>query len=248
MSNIKTINLSFDLEQVANDILTKCNLISIAIKDEALEDIRANVQEPDNPETRSIINRAVTEAFGHVKVACQRYLKVGRINDNNNLERMVKNLTTTKEYRDVQVTYNGHPVYTVNIDGVQTDIYLDGDDASNDWKKVSDGSVVFVEEFDGSYRPKMERKLVDTGNVDSIEYETVALELAIPNFNVAVTDALKSDIHLYVVDYAMSRFLQDQVADKASEYASLANERDYPNIQKDLNARERFNMRKPSWI
>lgn len=189
MSNIKTINLSFDLEQVANDILTKCNLISIAIKDEALEDIRANVQEPDNPETRSIINRAVTEAFGHVKVACQRYLKVGRIADSNLLERMVRSVTYVKDNE-------GH----------------------------------------------------DTDEIDSIEYETVALELAIPNFNVAVTDALKSDIHLYVVDYAMGRFLQDQVADKAGEYAALANERDYPNIQKDLNARERFNMRKPSWI
>lgn len=178
MSNIKTINLTFDLGQVANDILTKCNLISQTIKEEAMEDIRANVQEPDSPETRSIINRAVTEAFGHVKKACQRYLKVGRTSDNNNLERI-----------------------------------------------VASGS-----------------------SASSITYEKVTLQLEIPNFNVAVTDALKSDIHLYVVDYTMGRFLQDQVTDKASEYAALANERDYPNIRRDLNARERFNMRKPSWI
>ena len=189
MSNKKTINLSFDLEQVANDILTKCNLISITIKDEAMEDIRANVMEPDNPETRSIINRAVTEAFGHVKVACQRYLKVGRLYDSNLLEQMVRNIT-------------------------------------------------FVKDEHGE----------NTDQIDQIEYEVVYLQLEIPNFNVAVTDALKSDIHRYVVDYAMSQFLQDQVADKAAEYAALANERDYRNIQKDLNARERFNMRKPSWI
>ena len=189
MSNIKTINLTFDLGQIANDILTKCNLISQTIKEEAMEDIRANVQEPDSPETRSIINRAVTEAFGHVKKACQRYLKVGRLSDNNDLERMV-------------------------------------------------ASVTYV--TDGQGNP--------TTEIDTITYEEVELELEIPNFNVSVTDALKSDIHLYVVDYAMGRFLQDQVADKAAEYAALANDRDYPNIQRDLNARERFNMRKPAWI
>jgi len=189
MSNERKITLSFDLEQVANDILTKCNLISKIIKEEALEDIRASVQEPDNPETRSIINRSVTEAFGNVKVACQRYLHTGRTEDNNVLEQMVSNIT-----------------YVLDNHGDPTD------------------------------------------EIDEIEYETITLELYIPNFNTSVTDGLKSQIHKYVVDYTMGRFLQDQVADKAAEYKALADGEDYPRIVKLVNSRESYTARKPSWI
>ena len=189
MSNEKKITLSFDLEQVANDVLVKCNAIATNIKEEAMADIRANVLAPDSPETRSIINRALTEAFGKVKVACQRYLKTGRTTDNNMLEQMVR-------------------------------------------------SVTYV--LDGSGNP--------TDEIDTIEYETIVLELYIPNFNVSVTDALKSSIHKYVVDYIMGRFLQDQLSDKAGEYAGLADGPDYKEIISNLNCRDRFNMRKPSWI
>ena len=55
-------------------------------------------------------------------------------------------------------------------------------------------------------------------------------------------------IHKFVVDYVMSRFLQDQVADKAGEYKKLATDEDYPNIISDLNSRERYTMRVPSFI
>lgn len=192
--NEKKITLTFDLEQVANDILTKCNLISTSIRDEALADIRANVMEPDNPELRSIINRSVTEAFGEVKKACQRYLKVGRDTDNNLLERMVSSITYQRDEND---------------------------------------------------------QLTD--EIDAITYEEVELELYIPNFNVSVTDVLKSHIHRYVVDYTLGQFLQDQVPDKAAEYADKADgpenkNSDMRKIRNDLTARERFNLRKPSWI
>ena len=169
--------------------MAKCNLVSMSIRDVALEDIRASVQEPDNPETRSIICRAVTEAFGKVKVACQRYLTVGRTSDNNTLERLVK-------------------------------------------------SVTYVKDSGGA----------DTDEIDKITYETVILVLEIPNYNTAVTDHLKSMIHKYVVDYVMGRFLQDQVAEKAAEYKGLADGEDYANIISDLNSRERYTMRKPSWV
>lgn len=179
----KKITLTFDLGEVINDILAQCNLIAQSIKDAAMDDIRANIQEPDNPETRGIICRAVTEAFGQVKVACQRYLGKGRDTDSNDLERLV---------------------------------------ASSE--KDSDG------------------------NVTSVVYEKIKIELLIPNFNTAVTDHLKSMIHKFVVDYVMERFLQDQVADKAAEYKKLAVEEDYPNIISDLNSRERYTMRVPSFI
>lgn len=189
MSSVRIIELSFDLGQILNDVLVKCNQISLSIKEDALADIRASVMAPDSPETRSIINRSVTEAFGGVKKACQRYLKSGRSIDNNMLEQMVSSVT---------------------------------------FKKDGQGN--------------------DTDEIDTINYETVTLELHIPNFNVSVTDDLKSNIHKYVVDYVMGRFLQDLHSEKAGEYAALADGTDYGKIISDLNARESFNVRKPSWI
>lgn len=109
----KTITLSFDLEQVCNDILAKCNLISIGMKDEALDDIRANIQDPDSPETRSIINRAITEAFGDVKRMCQRYLRTGRTSDNNMLERIVSNVVYVNDEHGDPTDEIDHLVYEV---------------------------------------------------------------------------------------------------------------------------------------
>lgn len=186
--NETKITLNFDLEQVCNDILAKCNLISTTLKDEAMEDIRANVQEPDNPETRSIINRSITEAFGDVKSFAQRYLKTGRTLDSNILERIISD-------------------------------------------------VVYVKDGQGH----------DTEEVDHYVYETVTLELYIPNFNVSVTDALKSSIHRYVVDHTMGSFLDDQLPEKASEYHAKTIE-DHKLITLHLNAREKYIGRKPSWI
>ena len=96
--------------------------------------------------------------------------------------------------------------------------------------------------------PKMVTKTVDSDEIDEIVYEEVSLTLEIPNFNLSVTDHLKSSIHKYVVDYTMGRFLQDQVADKAKEYKDLADTEDLAAIISDLNARERYTMRKPTFM
>ena len=237
MSNEKKIELTFDLEQVTNDVLVKCNQISQSIRDDAMEDIKANILEPDNPESRSIINRALTEAFGEVKTLCQRYLKVGRTVDNNKLERMVSNVTYVQvQDKDAE----GHLIYIADVSGVATEVYTTDDGTT--WKKVSDGTTVDTQGL--TPIPKM---VDDPTQIDTITYETIPMELYIPNFNVAVTDHLKSGIHKYVVDYIMSRFLQDQLADKAAEYKGLADGEDRSMIIRDLNARDRFNCRKPSW-
>lgn len=219
MDNKKKITLTFSLEQVCNDILAKCNLISKGIHDDALADIKADIASPDSDETRSIICRAVTEAFGNVKVACQRWLTTGRTTDNNNLERLVKKVTFNYTY-----TPSGGSETTIEI-------YKDG----STWKKATDDSA-FNETVD-------ETALVEK----SIEYESIVLALAIPNFNTAVTDGLKSHCHKYVVDYTMARFLQDQLADKSAEYNKVAEEDDMPRITEDLNAREEFGKRKPTF-
>ena len=77
-------------------------------------------------------------------------------------------------------------------------------------------------------------------------YETVTLKLEIPNWNVAVTDALKSNMHRYMVDYTMSQFLQDQYAGKAGQDGESATA-DFNNMKSNLLSRDNYTLRRPSF-
>lgn len=208
----KLITLNFGMEQVCNDVLARCYVVSQGMVDEAQMDIRANIESPDSDETRSIINRAVTEAIGNIKLAAQRYLTTGRVEDNNNLERLVKG---TRKY-----------AYTDNKNGTWTEVVT---------------TIIDGEENETT-------ATVNKAGKDREEniYETVTLNLEIPNWNVAVTDALKSHCHRYIVDYVMSQFLMDQFADKAGTYGESATA-DYNNIKSDLLSRDNYTLRRPSF-
>lgn len=208
----KLITLNFSMEQVCNDVLARCYVISQGMVDEAQKDIRANIESPDSDETRSIINRAVTEAIANIKLAAQRYQTTGRVEDNNNLERLVKG---TRKY-----------AYTDNKNGTWTEVVT---------------TIIDGEENETT-------ATVNKAGKDREEtiYETVTLKLEIPNWNVAVTDALKSHCHRYIVDYVMSQFLMDQFADKAGTYGESATA-DYNNIKSDLLSRDNYTLRRPSF-
>lgn len=208
----KLITLNFSMEQVCNDVLARCYVVSQGMVDEAQKDIRANIESPDSDETRSIINRAVTEAIANIKLAAQRYQTTGRVEDNNNLERLVKGI---RKY-----------AYTDNEDGTWTEVMT---------------TIIDGEENETT-------ATVNKAGKDREEtiYETVTLKLEIPNWNVAVTDALKSHCHRYIVDYVMSQFLMDQFADKAGTYGESATA-DYNNIKSDLLSRDNYTLRRPSF-
>lgn len=208
----KLITLNFSMEQVCNDVLARCYVVSQGMVDEAQKDIRANIESPDSDETRSIINRAVTEAIANIKLAAQRYQTTGRVEDNNNLERLVKGI---RKY-----------AYTDNEDGTWTEVVT---------------TIIDGEENETT-------TTVNKAGKDREEtiYETVTLKLEIPNWNVAVTDALKSHCHRYIVDYVMSQFLMDQFADKAGTYGESATA-DYNNIKSDLLSRDNYTLRRPSF-
>ena len=208
----KLITLNFGMEQVCNDVLARCYVVSQGMLDEAQKDIRANIESPDSDETRSIINRAVTEAIANIKLAAQRYQTTGRVEDNNNLERLVKGI---RKY-----------AYTDNEDGTWTEVVT---------------TIIDGEENETT-------TTVNKAGKDREEtiYETVTLKLEIPNWNVAVTDALKSHCHRYIVDYVMSQFLMDQFADKAGTYGESATA-DYNNIKSDLLSRDNYTLRRPSF-
>ena len=208
----KLITLNFGMEQVCNDVLARCYVVSQGMVDEAQKDIRANIESPDSDETRSIINRAVTEAIGNITRAAPRYLTTGRVEDNNNLERLVKG---TRKY-----------AYTDNKNGTWTEVVT---------------TIIDGEENETTSTVNKAGK-----NREENIYETVTLNLEIPNWNVAVTDALKSHCHRYIVDYVMSQFLMDQFADKAGTYGESATA-DYNNIKSDLLSRDNYTLRRPSF-
>ena len=208
----KKITLNFSMEQVCNDVLARCFAVSQGLVEDAQKDIRANIESPDADETRSIINRAVTEAIGNLKVAAQRYLTTGRVEDNNNLERLVE---CVKKYS-----------YTDNNNGTWTEVVT----------TIKDGDETET------------TSTVDNKGQDREEmvYETVTLVLEIPNWNIAVTDALKSHMHRYIVDYVMSQFLIDQDPNSAQRYAASV-EADYKNVKSDLLSRDNYTKRRPSF-
>ena len=239
----KRVVLSFDLGQVCNDILAKCNLVSKSIKDEALQDIKASILSPDDPETGCIINRAVTEAIGKVKVACQRYLISGRLQDDNKLERLVASVSYPKKEVQSMDDY-GHLLYEFHVQG-ESDAVI-GYKSGDHYVEVGDETVFPLTLITDVPTPLMEE--VDDLDNPILTYEVVTLIMDIPNFNLAVTDDLKSAIHKYIVDYVMAAFLQDQYADKASEYKTLADRDDYKQIVSDLNARDSYTMRRASFM
>lgn len=223
------ISIDILLQQTINDLLVECNLIGKNMVDKANQQLMAEIMTPDDPETKSIICRAHSEAIGDVKKACRRYMKTGRISDSNVLERL--HSSTNTHTVNVQVV----------VDNVYKDLYKYQDIqvykvSSNNYKAVSDGNTV-----SGATDSNVEQ--VTKTVVDSVEYAVVPLEMDIPNWDIAVTDALKNHIHKYIVDYVMWRFLQNQADEKCAEYKKLADEEDYPNIEHDLTCRDRFTRR-----
>lgn len=91
----------------------------------------------------------------------------------------------------------------------------------------------------------LERLGTETNGVTT--YEKVELELAIPNWNTAVTGHLKSQMHRYIVVWTMYKLLQNQVPDKAKEYKELSTETE-DQVKEALIARENYALRKPSFV
>ena len=118
----KEITLTFYLEQVCNDILAKCNLIGKSIRDEAMNDIKADIMTPDSQETLSVICRATTEAFANLKIASQRYQVVGRTADNNLLERLVASYDEDAETGEISNIEYETLVWTLLIPNFNTSV------------------------------------------------------------------------------------------------------------------------------
>ena len=222
----KLITIDIHLEQTVHDLLVECNLIGKNAVDAANYELQADIMTPDDAQTKSIICRAHTEAFGNVKLACRRYMLAGRTEDENKLERLVSSV---------------YKVCTKDNSGTITTYTPFMDNGVVKWHTVTGTTP-------GSDVTSLPAGVVETDEVGLVVYETVELAMNIPNFDTAVTDALKNHIHKYIVDYVMWRFLQNQADEKCAEYKKLADEEDYPNIEHDLTCRDRFIKRRSQFF
>ena len=280
--NAKNIAISISLEQVCNDLLSNCNLISKNIVDEALADIRADIQTPDSDETKSLICRAITESWGKVKYQAQRYLTSGRSVDDNSLERIATygDVTMCRKIIDgmhgesyftnseILTIDHAKPSAVITLDddrnlliavpaGISFDMHTVFGIALITDRQILDSNIKYYASayvYDGVYFdefcfPTGLSHVIVTFDDSAFtqKYEKLNLLLRIPNFNLGVTDALKSAIHKFMVDYVTYRFLRDLNPEKAAEYKDSA-DNEQENIRKCLNSRERLYMRRASWL
>ena len=155
----RDIIISLDLGQVCNDLLANCNLISKSIVDEALTDIRADIQAPDSDETKSIICRGCTEAFGNLKYIAQRFLTAGRTIDDNRLERLAYLPTATILTAHVDTTeypwprtFNHYSQDNVNVATVDSPtVLLSREDGKDDAAAVPKDIPVSISIGNTSY-------------------------------------------------------------------------------------------------
>ena len=224
----KRITIDIYLQQTCNDVLTECNLISKNLGEDFSIQLKSDIASPDDGETRGIIMRGHTEALGNVKRAARKYLLSGRTEDDNKLERLAT--ATYSQAKD----QHGHDLYDCTVNGEPVVVWKDG----NEYKKSSDNTPV---------TPDATPTVKYSDTPTSVDYDTVTLEMDIPGWDTAVTDALKNHIHKYIVDYVMWRFLQNQHDPKCAEYKKLADEEDMPLIEEDLTMRDRLTNRKPHW-
>lgn len=117
---IKTVNLTFYADQIAYDLLSNCNLIKNLLKEGLTEDLKASIECPDSDETKALICRAVTEAWGRVKYLCQRYLRSGRTTDTNVLERLCYERLVTNNTDGVTLQSAGEAQTSGTVSGSTT--------------------------------------------------------------------------------------------------------------------------------
>lgn len=89
------LDIKLSKQNIVNDVAAELNLygrtleLTAAGKDQTADNLRelANyIRTPDDNETKPIVARSMQEAWNTVKESCQRYLVVGRIDDDNRME------------------------------------------------------------------------------------------------------------------------------------------------------------------
>lgn len=246
--NEKPILINLFKKQVLNDIKTECSFIGRALQREKETEEQAElIMDIDNPSTRPILSRGMTEGFGEVKRVCQRYLVLGRDIDDNRLERI------NEMNRYAETIPNGQGGYFL-LKGRKYKIMVEADSPVG--LTSSSGSAIATINCKGEteYIPDQTECINFTSESTEIkvtylhgEFGTYKLELSVPcNFNVGVTETIKSCSHRAIVDYTVYTLLINQWPEKAALYKERT-ESDLEGIRTALRSRTSYYRCAPDW-
>ena len=221
------IRINIRRKEIVSDVLANCNLIarSLAKKPET-EELAGEIMTPDDEQTKPIVARALTEAFGEVKRTCQEYLIYGRLTDDNRLERIDE---TNRHEETVEAAPQGTACHYHLLTGILYRITATAskelrlaDDEGNTLARGTDISLdytpVRTDEYLTVACSETTSATVTYRWGDFGRYE-VRLDMP-PRFNIGMTETVKNCIHRLMTDYVMQAVLRDQYPDKAAEYAT----------------------------
>ncbi|MBR4708790.1 MAG: hypothetical protein IKI44_08435 [Bacteroidaceae bacterium] len=250
-SNLAALARTIELSAESDDVKTK--------DASAIRTLAGYINSPSDNVIRPIVARAFTEAYDRIKTVSQRYLIVGRTEDDNRLESIINgeritvfngsipsptpsNITSFalragEKYRITMTAESGEPEVTISY----------GDRQYGLTKAVSveiTGLLGAEDAVVNGRGPAAEVEIV----ADSTEYAVIPLELAMPgNFNIAMTSAIKSAAHKIFVDYLLSQVLRFQRPNDAAE-ALKSVELSERALLRALTARNTFARSHHDWI
>lgn len=249
----KEIYIELLKKQIVNDITVQCNLIGRTMqKSDETAEAASEIMSPDDEYTKPIVARAMTEAFGEVKRVCQRYLIAGRDTDDNRLERInemdKKEETVTASASGTEGTY-GMTATMPYIIRVECSEPVKVKTSSG--KEL--GDALGLAQFEYTPTAANEKLSIVGDNSAKVEityfygdFGSYKIDLLMPsNFNISMTETIKSCAHRMIVDYTMKSVLANQLADKAQEYAALF-KGDSDGLRDALRARVMLMGRRPT--
>lgn len=242
------ILIKLQKRQITNDVQTECAIVGRTLQLSAEgEELGGNIMNPYSDLTRPVMARGMTEGFAEVKRICQRYLVMGKVTDDNRLERMDDSEKRTETVAGKEGNYGliaGVP-YTIKAKA-DHDVALFDADGTFIGMSGNDEAVFHTPAKTGRIRLKTESGSValtyswgDGGSLD--------LNLCMPcSFNMGMTEAIKSSAHRMIVDHVMYSILFNQFPEKAGIYKErfLTDEE---GLRKALQARTSFGRHAEDW-
>lgn len=229
-NELMKISIYLNRKEIVNDVIAKSNIIGRSlVKDPQTEELAGEIMTPDSEETKPLIARALTEAFGEVKRICQKYLIYGRLTDDNRLEKIDE---TNKYKEEIEASpLNTECKYQL-LTGIKYIISVSGE-SDKEIKVMNDEENSLYRgkgNFKFTYTPVREDEhlIIYSTSTNHImityqwgDFGKYEIYLDMPeSFNIGITETVKNCAHKMMVDYVMSSILKDQLADKSKEYAS----------------------------
>lgn len=244
----KPVLICLHKKQIMIDIQVECSVIGRTLqRSPDTEEQGGDIISVDDELTKPIVARALTEAFGEVKRVCQRYLIMGRDVDDNRLERIDETNTLTETVSNGKGSYDLLPG-TPYVIGVEADqpVTLISATGRVIGKVNGNGKVNFTPWTAGCITLETTAQEVKL-TYGFGKYGTFELELTMPgNFNLAMTETMKSCAHRMIVDYAMHAILLNQWPEKSAVYRERVNV-DADGLRYALQARTRFCRHANDW-